>query len=203
MSNLNYLQLERLWIYAGGSASSAPTAAAVALAESRGSPTATNPSSATGLWQVETSAHPQYSSAQLLDPLQNARAAVAISGNGANWSPWQTYTNGAYKAFYNPSQTLLNEAKKLTVAFSTTPGSTLTFIGTPAQLAKYKYTPSEPDITQGPLGSLGTLASGVTGAAAAIAWIFNNWLRILEFLAGVVMIAYGVILLGKVGMAEV
>ena len=30
------------------------------------------------------------------DPLGNAKAAVIISDDGTNWTPWTTYTSGAY-----------------------------------------------------------------------------------------------------------
>ena len=95
-SAFSYQQLEALWNNAGGSKASAPTAAAVALAESGGNPTIQNRQGANvwGLWQINIApnANPEYSRAQVLDPLGNAKAAVAISGNGTNWNPWQTYT---------------------------------------------------------------------------------------------------------------
>ena len=30
------------------------------------------------------------------DPMSNAKSAISISGDGTNWSPWTTYTSGAY-----------------------------------------------------------------------------------------------------------
>ena len=30
------------------------------------------------------------------DPIGNAKAAIQISQDGTNWSPWTTYTSGAY-----------------------------------------------------------------------------------------------------------
>jgi hypothetical protein len=57
-----------------------------------------------GLWQINVLAHPQYDKERLLtDPLYNAQAAYAISGQGHNFRPWSTYyrpTNAPrYKAF--------------------------------------------------------------------------------------------------------
>jgi hypothetical protein len=96
------------------------TAAAVAMAESGGDPTATNivsqaqatawnlahpgarphgPERSFGLWQVNTIAWPSYDETQLLDPTYNAQAALAISHGGTDWSHWSTYTDGTYRAY--------------------------------------------------------------------------------------------------------
>jgi LysM repeat protein len=85
--------LEQLWEEAGGSSGEAFIAAEIAIAESGGSQYATNPSSDTkGYWQIS----PVWGALSSYDPLTNARAAVQISGDGGNWSPWTTYTSGAY-----------------------------------------------------------------------------------------------------------
>lgn len=110
MSQYDYNQLQQLWIQAGGSPSSAPTAAAIALAESGGTSTALNstaPDYSVGLWQVNyygdlygPRSAAYGSPIQLAnDPLAQARAAVSISGNGADFSPWTTYTSGAYRQY--------------------------------------------------------------------------------------------------------
>lgn len=94
----NYAQLEGIWMQAGGAQGAAPIAAAIAMAESGGNSTATgqNPGSVDrGLWQIN-SVHGAQST---YDVMGNARAAVAISNNGTNWSPWTTYTSGAYRKF--------------------------------------------------------------------------------------------------------
>lgn len=85
------------------------TAAAVAMAESGGSPSATAivthpapgnlPERSFGLWQVNTLAHPQYSETQLLDPTYNGQAALAISNGGRDWSQWSTFTSGKYRHY--------------------------------------------------------------------------------------------------------
>ena len=84
----NYQQLQQLWIQAGGSPEWAPTMAAIAYgAESGGNPTATNPSGATGLWQIEVpGSSGGYTAAQLMDPLTNAKRAVELLGNGSGIS---------------------------------------------------------------------------------------------------------------------
>jgi len=113
-----YAQLEGVWIQAGGSPQTAPMAAAIAMAESGGNAAAsnanTNSSIDRGLWQIN-SIHGSQSS---FDVMTNARAAVAISGNGQSWRAWCTaYSDGAcgsrggayqgpgspYLRFYNPN----------------------------------------------------------------------------------------------------
>jgi hypothetical protein len=96
-------QLEAIWIKAGGSRAAAPLAAAVALAESGGSPDATHVNSDgsidRGLWQVN-SVHGAQSTT---DPMANARAAVNISSGGQNWHPWVTFNTGAYRKYLSGS----------------------------------------------------------------------------------------------------
>jgi len=83
-------------------------AAAIALAESNAPathPPTGNPEAigdgglSFGLWQIYTRVHPEYSQAELFDPLKNAKAAFKISEGGKNWRPWSTYRHGQYKAF--------------------------------------------------------------------------------------------------------
>lgn len=81
-------EIEELWVRAGGNPQNASTASAIALAESGGDPSAvngnSNGSTDRGLWQVNS----VHGSLSTFDPLANARAAVSISSNGANWKPW-------------------------------------------------------------------------------------------------------------------
>jgi Lysozyme like domain len=96
-------QLEALWVKAGGPRASAGLAASIALAESAGNPNAenhnTDGSTDRGLWQINT----VHGSQSTFDILANAQAAVAISNNGTNFSPWVTYKTGAYKSFLGAS----------------------------------------------------------------------------------------------------
>jgi hypothetical protein len=110
---LSYSQLEGLWIQAGGSAATAPIAAAIALAESAGNPSSYNGNAGTGdnsygLWQINMigSMGPARlkefgltSNTQLFDPLTNAKAALKVSNGGTNFGPWTTYTHGTYKKY--------------------------------------------------------------------------------------------------------
>lgn len=96
---LSKQQIADLWIREGGNPDKAGTAAAIALAESGGDPNATNHNSNgtldRGLFQVN-SIHGALSTKNLK---KNVRAAIRISGNGSNWSPWVTYNTGAYKKY--------------------------------------------------------------------------------------------------------
>jgi LysM repeat protein len=84
--------LEQLWESAGGSPAVAVTAASIAMAESGGNEYATGTVGERGYWQI----NPVNGSLSTYDPYGNARAAVIMSGDGTNWSPWTTYTSGAY-----------------------------------------------------------------------------------------------------------
>ena len=88
--------LERLWEQAGGSPGAARTAASVAMAESGGRQYAVNTnggrSTDRGYFQIN-SVHGALST---YDAYGNARAAVLISRDGRDWTPWVTYNSGAY-----------------------------------------------------------------------------------------------------------
>jgi LysM repeat protein len=84
--------LEQLWEQAGGNSGSAFMAAEIAMAESGGNPNAISPTDDFGLWQINGS----NGALATLNPLQNAKSAITLSQNGANWGPWTTYHSGAY-----------------------------------------------------------------------------------------------------------
>jgi hypothetical protein len=94
----SYDELKALWIKNGGSAAWAPTMAGIAKVESGGNPTATNPSGATGLWQVEVPGSSSgQTQAQMLNPDLNAKQAVTLLGNGSgieNWGHGSTWNSG-------------------------------------------------------------------------------------------------------------
>lgn len=103
INKLNFDDLAQLWIRAGGPPQVAGTAAAIALAESSGRPDATNPNdnhglqTSWGLWQVSQGNHNPYPNWDI--PLMNAQIAVAKYNAAGGFSPWGTYTSGAYKRF--------------------------------------------------------------------------------------------------------
>jgi hypothetical protein len=108
----SYAQLKALWLQAAAGTKYATNTwaslmAAIAEAESSGNPAARNGSPcgtnsyATGLWQICWPLNSKYvPSGDPTNAADNAAGAVAIlkaQGLGA----WETYTNGAYKAFLN------------------------------------------------------------------------------------------------------
>jgi hypothetical protein len=89
---LNCHGLEALWRSAGGVRSAEVTAASIAMAESGGNQSATGPVGERGYWQINTN----HGALSTYNAHGNARAAVKISGNGTDWSPWTTFVDGAY-----------------------------------------------------------------------------------------------------------
>jgi hypothetical protein len=100
---LSFNQIQSLWIQNGGAPGWAPLAAAIAIAESGGNTVSLNNTPSTGdysvgLWQINyydglmASRTASYGApAQLqADPNLQAKAAIALSGNGSNWGPWKT-----------------------------------------------------------------------------------------------------------------
>lgn len=91
-------QLEGLWINAGGPKQAAPIASAIAMAESGGNSGATcvdwDGTTDRGLWQINSS----NGAGSSYDVATNVRAAVAMY-NQRGWTPWTTYSSGAYRQF--------------------------------------------------------------------------------------------------------
>jgi len=180
VANYTYAQLEGLWINAGGSAATAPLAAAVAEAESGGNAavTSANPDGGTnvGLWQLDTlGVGSGYSVAQLQDPAANAAIAVKGSSGGANWSSWETYVNGAYKAFMSssttPQTTGLPTASSTGTATGTT-AATLTAAGTTGTACALSVPIAgcilPKSALRGVIGGLCLGAAGILGLTAAV-----------------------------------
>jgi Lysozyme like domain len=80
-------QLGQLWLEAGGSPAAESTAECIAHFESGGNSSAISPTDDFGLWQINASHGPVMAT---LDPMGNARAAVAISDDGTDWAAWTT-----------------------------------------------------------------------------------------------------------------
>lgn len=91
---LDYAQLEQLWECVGGSSGTAAVAACIAEHESGGNQSATGPFGEEGYWQINPVNNGNVVNGVTIeasyDPTTNARDAVAMSGNGTNWSPWTT-----------------------------------------------------------------------------------------------------------------
>jgi LysM repeat protein len=84
--------LEELWEDGGGSQAEAFMAAEIAMAESSGQQFATGTVGERGYWQI----NPNHGALSTYDPLGNAKAAVFLSDDGTNWTPWTTFLTGAY-----------------------------------------------------------------------------------------------------------
>jgi hypothetical protein len=56
-----------------------------------------------GVWQISSHFWPQYSDAQTDDPAKAAKVMFAISHNGTDFSPWNTFTGGDADGYANGS----------------------------------------------------------------------------------------------------
>jgi len=92
-----------LWIANGGNPRKADTYSAIVMAESGGDSNAQNSIKATGGPQILLSAHPDVSEACAKNPACSTKKSIEISNNGRDWSPWVTYTSGAYESFVGGS----------------------------------------------------------------------------------------------------
>src|SRR5690348_13097365 len=95
---------------AGWTGDDAVTAVAIALAESSGNTDARNSATASGLWQVQQSSHPefgqQWRDGTWKDPATNAKMAKQVYDQaGHSWRPWVVYQTGAYRIFVNRAKT--------------------------------------------------------------------------------------------------
>jgi hypothetical protein len=89
-------------------------AGAIAMAESSlepgntssNGPTSGCPSGSTdrGLWQINSCYHSEVTDTCAFDPACNAKAMASISSDGTNWSPWSTYTSGAYMKYLSEAE---------------------------------------------------------------------------------------------------
>ncbi|GHH42873.1 type VII secretion target [Lentzea cavernae] len=111
MSKLSPEQIAQHARAAGFEGEGLTIAIAVALAESGGDPRAHNarpPDDSYGLWQINMLGgmgperrrqHGLDSNRELFDPRVNAKVANSLSKDGKSWTPWSTYTNGAYRKY--------------------------------------------------------------------------------------------------------
>lgn len=190
----NYAQLQGLWLQAGGTPGAAPIAAAIAMAESGGNSTATdNDSNGTvdrGLWQIN-SVHGAQST---YDVMGNARAAVSISNNGNNWTPWTTYNSGAYRQYLNAQvQPDTSAPINATNAAANQNTGTLTGDNLALSLPGGLWDPANWFLN--PLGSIGSAAGGAASAVGPtlikyflqglIITILNPMMQVMAGLAGI------------------
>lgn len=109
MTKLSPEQIARYAHGAGFRGDDLTTAVAIALAESGGDTRTHNsvpPDDSYGLWQINMlgalgpARRHEFgldADRELFDPKTNAAAAYDVSGRGASFEPWSTYTSGDYK----------------------------------------------------------------------------------------------------------
>ncbi len=142
---LNTAAIGGYWQLAGGPSSVAETAEAITGAESSFEPGIIQPSqpystTGWGLWQITPGdSVPAYGEDyQLLDPWNNAEAAVAKYDAAGGFTPWTTYDDGAYQNFLgdaSPPNTNLSD-----------PGQYVSINGAPSGT----HNSSNPGSTYGP-----------------------------------------------------
>lgn len=170
--NLTQSQIAQLWVANGGNPAQAQTAAAIALAESGGNPNAIGDNGdSCGLWQIDTAYHPQYSCSWLSNPANNVAAAMNISGNGSDWTPWTTYCkSGNGVNCVGPGQGTYQQYMNGAVTPPGSPGSA-PGIGGWENLAQ-GYAQSILD----PFGFLEGIAGGIfSGAENFLQSLFGGW----------------------------
>lgn len=180
-----------------------PTMVAIGGAESRWQIGATHTNSDGSVdngWLQINSVHSQYDPAKLRsDPVYTAKAALDIY-HQQGLRAWTTYTSGAYKRFLGMSPRIRNFGGGTANPGKTRPGG-----NAPGES-------SGPDVTQvltdwqsqsqagngppDPSGFFGSLLGAITGPVEffkLLAWIINpvNILRMVEFLVGLVLMAFG------------
>lgn len=174
---------------AGLPADRAKIAAAIAMAESGGEPTAHNqvpPDDSYGLWQINMigdmgpARRKQYginNNTDLYDPAINAQAMAKISNKGADFSPWSTYGSGAYKKF-NGGAADANQA-----------GWQEDLLGLGGGFLPFS----------GGVGGLQGLVSMAELGIGAAEWLGNphNWVRIMQTGLGAVLVGIGLAMATK------
>lgn len=187
----SYAQLEGIWNQAGGNPQQASMAAAIAMAESGGNTGATdcdtNGSVDRGLWQINS----VHGSQSTYDVMGNARAAVSISNNGTNWSPWVTFQTGAYLKYMQGSV-----PPDLNAPINGTSAAAGTGSSTQATLTSCNWMEQAiaPELCGGSIGGSITQGFVLQVIDALISSIVNPFIQIA---AGIMGIAGGAILMGS------
>ena len=121
-------QLQQILWQAGWPEDLIPIMSSIGMAESSGRSNALNNRPgreySVGLWQINLLAHPQYSRPQMEDPLQNARAALAIY-RSQGLRAWGSYTDGRYRQYLTPATSAAATVGNVTDLFKL-PDSVLT-----------------------------------------------------------------------------
>lgn len=153
---------------------SQPTAIAIIQAESGGNSAArnvnTDGSIDRGLWQINNKAHPEVSDACAFNPECSTLAALRISNQGKNFTPWTTFVSGAYQKF-------LQAGGSTVPAPNADSGFLGTGIGSPSGLPN-------------PLSSISDISSALSAFFNFLTDI-QTWIRIGKALGGAVLLIMG------------
>lgn len=154
----------------------AVVAVAVALAENGGDTQNVSRTNDVGVWQINMPAHqpahPDWTESWLKDPVNNGRAAMVVSGGGANWRPWTTFRNNRYRTFLARARAAVAEPANSSGFGVTVPGGFGASVG-----------PDGVDVQLGPLDALGQLGDVLLDAA--------TWRRAGLILGGVLLVLLG------------
>lgn len=123
----------------------------------------------------------------LVDPATNAKWAYNLSKSGKDWSKWETYTNGAYKAHLLQAQAAFQQVSAMTdadrKALMATGSAKASSLNTNTVTGA---TGGQAATTSNPLDWLSSIGSFFSRLSDG-----NLWLRIGEFVlgAGLVFVA--------------
>lgn len=159
------------------------TAVAIAIAESSGRTKIVNSiGCCVGLWQINYKVHGVTKTA-MQDPAQNAAMAYKVSNQGTKWTPWTVYNLGRHQIYMIQARA----AAKKVMSTRTNPSSGF-------------ITPLD-DMLLNPetISDLGSIQQALEYPARVSDWISdrNNIFRMVKVLAGVLMVAAGVVLVAK------
>jgi len=102
---LSYGEMKQFALEAGFTGAAADRIAAIAMTESSGNIYAHNPKypdDSYGITQINALAHGAVAKEAYGNPLRAMQLAYRISKGGRDFTPWTTYTSGAYRQFYSP-----------------------------------------------------------------------------------------------------
>lgn len=182
--------------------------AAIAMAESGGSPTAKNAvdnngtQTSWGLWQISLGNHSAPAS-NWSDPNENAKLAIAKL-NTQGLSAWGTYTSGAFKQFLSPTQSLPPGQGTTNATLTGLDLNPVTWFEAPIKglewAGKFAYGQSIGKISTDVEGlasisqSLGGMVTAVSKIGELFLLLFRPafWLRVGAFFVGLLALYYGV-----------
>lgn len=187
-------------------------ATAVAIAESQGDSDATNPSTATGLWQVRYSAHPDIltrlgitSQNQLTNVLKNSAAAYQV-WKQQGWNAWTTYSQGTYKQYLPRAEAAVaNPTNPSFQQLTGSNGSSITglgkdgFFGIPGVFGwQSSGSVTDTSVKVG-TSNTGTGGTDITSPLQFLGKLTQKslWLRVAEIIAGILALMIGLYIAAK------